>query len=187
MPINADDDAPPFDPLELRTIDGTPFGDADLEGRWTLVAFHRYAACPVCDVTLQRYRQRIDELSEAGIQVIKLFHSSVDKLLDEMAPDDFPFPIVADPEQKAYRAWDVRPDKTAMFRPKNAIAALKSLGSDKAPMPWKSEGTISMYPADFIVDPERVVRFVQYGDDIGDSLSVDETLEAARRLGATAA
>lgn len=52
--------------FELRRTDGTPFTNADLEGRWTL-AFFGFTHCPdICPDTLARMEEVREQLARRG-------------------------------------------------------------------------------------------------------------------------
>ena len=161
--------------LELGTVDLE-----DHRGTWTLVSFHRYAACPVCNVTLQSFRKRYDELQAAGLQKVAVFHSPPEKMNQFMQPGDFPFEILMDPEQVFYKTWGIEAPLSALANPMSALAAMKTLGKTWFPDPTQRDVNLATCPADFIVDPDGVLKHVHYGSHIGDSLSVDAVMSIFR-------
>ena len=58
--------APAF---SLATADGTPFTEADLDGRITVLVFYPFAFSPVCSDQLSVYEEVLGELRERGADI----------------------------------------------------------------------------------------------------------------------
>lgn len=168
--------------LSLPIFGGGDFDVQNCREKWTLISFHRYAACPVCNVTMQSFRQRYSELSEAGLTKIAIFHSPEQKMLEFMEPRDFPFLIALDPEKKAYTIWGVEAPLTALLDPRSGVAVLKTLGKSWIPNPARGDNDMATCPADFILDPDLQIRHAHYGSHIGDSMKVDDVLQVFKNL-----
>lgn len=168
--------------IQLPFFDGGDFDLQNCRGKWTLLSFHRYAACPVCNVTMQSFRQRYSELSEAGLTKVAIFHSPQEKMLEFIQPGDFPFQIALDPTKESYKIWGVEAPLTALFDPRSGVAVLKTLGKSWMPNPARGDNDMATCPADFFVDPDLVIRHAHYGAHIGDSMKVDDVLETFQKL-----
>jgi peroxiredoxin len=177
--LRRNDSVPEFD---LRVFGGRRCSHEDLVGGWTLLSFHRYASCPVCNLTLQEYRRRYEQLRLLGVEKVAVFHSPVEKLEQYMASDAFPFTILADPDRSAYKAFAVEPRRLSLFKPGTTSAFLKTLGKTWLSTPLSADGPISTCPADFIVGPDTRVLYARYGEHIGDSLSVEELMRVLPKL-----
>jgi len=71
-------------PFELARTDGTTFGNADLDGAWTLV-FFGFTNCPdICPVTLAVFKSLEQELAaKPGAPVVRMLFVSVDPARDD--------------------------------------------------------------------------------------------------------
>lgn len=149
----------------------------------TLLAFHRYAACPVCSDHLAEFRVRHAELHHADVQVLAFFHSPAEKLRRYLDPRALPFPLIPDPERALYEAYGVVPKASMMLDPRSVLAALKAAAARAPGRAGDVDGTRAMVPADFLVDAGgRLVR-VHYGEYLGDSWTVDTVLRHAEEIG----
>ena len=91
-------------PRELIAIRSEPVF-LPAPGVLTHLQFRRYAGCPICNVHLQSFSRRYDEISAAGIREVVVFHSSVKNMLPHQ--DALPFAAIADPGKELYRAFVV--------------------------------------------------------------------------------
>jgi hypothetical protein len=71
--LQAGDLAPAF---TLPTLDGSNFSLGALRGKRTLLAFHRHAGCPYCNLRVHELINAHPQLERAGVQVVAVFGSS---------------------------------------------------------------------------------------------------------------
>lgn len=139
-------------------------------GRRVMLSFYRFAACPFCNLRVHRLRQLQPRLAARGLDMIAVFHSPRDVILENVARQEAPFPIVADPDMALYARYGVERSKAAMMRaaltrPHQALEAMA-----RGFVPRDAEGRFDVIPADFLIDEQSVVRVAYYGRDIGDHL-----------------
>ena len=67
--------------------------------------FRRFAGCPICNVHLQSIVRRHDEITNAGIREVVVFHSTDQELRRYV--DDLPFAVVGDPAKALYAEFGV--------------------------------------------------------------------------------
>jgi hypothetical protein len=79
---------------ELVTVSGETFSVPDSE-RYVHLQFRRFVGGPICHLHLRSMAKRYDEITEAGIREVVLFHSTVEELKPHAL--DLPFPVVVDP------------------------------------------------------------------------------------------
>jgi peroxiredoxin len=172
------------EPRILRTIHGREHRIPDA-GRLTHLQFRRFAGCPVCNLHLQSFRRRSDELARAGIQELILFHSTREQLLDH-APDER-LAIVADPKKTLYRRFGVESGVRAVLDPRAWPTIVRAVAATLGDMlfrgaktpPLDPEGGRYGLPADFLIDAHGVIRACHYGAHADDQWSVDELLDLA--------
>ena len=110
----------------------------DASGRVTHLQFRRFAGCPICNLHLQSFVKRYDELQLAGVREIAVFHSSREKF--QPYQSHYPFEVICDPEKKLYRQFGVQASITTLFSRlvwKAAFAGMRLPGQPKfVPPPW---------------------------------------------------
>lgn len=148
----------------------------------THLQFRRFAGCPICNLHLQAFVRRHDEVCAAGVREVVFFHSPADEL--RAHTDGLPFAVIADPDKRHYRAFGVESDVRAVIDPRawGAIArgvAATARGRFRAPAARQPGGRLGL-PADFLVDPAGAVIAAKYGAHADDQWSVDELLDLAR-------
>jgi hypothetical protein len=180
-----------FAPRSLRAIGGATIAVPD-GATLTHLQFRRFAGCPVCHVHLQSIVRRHAEIRAAGVTEVVLFHSTEADLLRHEA--GLPFAVVADPDQRLYRALGVEPSPRALLDPRAwpAIVVGVVRGSwamlrERAPMPpLRPLGGRFGLPADLLVAADGRVVAAHYGEHADDQWSVDDLLALARLAGSGA-
>jgi peroxiredoxin len=169
-----------FPALHTRTIHGQELAIPD-PGRWVHLQFRRFAGCPICNLHLQAFVRRHEEIVGADIVEVVVFHSTDAELLAYQG--NFPFAVIGDPLKELYRRYGVETSLAAILHPAAWGAALKgNLSTDKPKMPLMPNGGILGLPADFLVAPDGTLRAAHYGAHADDHWSVDEVI----RLGGQA-
>lgn len=172
-------------PRELTTIRseriGVPTPDA-----LTHLQFRRFAGCPVCNVHLRSVAKRHDEILAAGVREVAVFHSSIEAMLPHQG--DLPFAVVADPGKELYTAFGVESSPKANLHPRvwlsfvdpRAFAVVARGLRAGGKIGVKGESVLGL-PADFLIEPDGLVRAAKYGRHANDHWSVDELLALAHR------
>ena len=80
---------------ELTGISGeaVPIPDPD---RLVHLQLRRFAGCPICNVHLQSIVRRHDEIANAGVREVVVFHSTDQELRHYLG--ELPFAVVGDPD-----------------------------------------------------------------------------------------
>ncbi|WP_321857512.1 peroxiredoxin-like family protein [Paraburkholderia tropica] len=165
----------PFPPLRVRNIHGIEISVPDTD-RWTHLQFRRFAGCPVCNLHLQSFVARHDELANRAINEVVVFHSSDEELLPYQGR--FPFDVVSDPKKTLYHRYGVEASIWAVVDPRAWLASLKgNLRRDKPVLKGMPNGGILGLPADFLIAPDGNVVAAHYGQHADDQWSVDEVLQ----------
>ncbi|MDE1993839.1 MAG: AhpC/TSA family protein [Rhizobiaceae bacterium] len=167
-------------PFQARNIHGIDVAIPD-GAHWTHVQFRRFAGCPVCNLHLQSFIARHDEIASAGIREVVLFHSAAAELLPYQGR--FPFDVVGDPKKALYKRFGVSSSMSALLSPKAFMASLRgNLRKDKPELNMMKmpEGGILGLPADFLIGPDGVVKASHYGTHAYDQWTVDEVISLTR-------
>lgn len=167
----------PFPSLQAKNIHGAEVGIPAREG-WTHLQFRRFAGCPICNLHLQTFTARHQELVRAGIREVVVFHSSDLELLPYQGR--FPFDVLGDPNKILYEKYGVESSISALLSVKAVGASIKGLARDKPAMDPAPNGGILGLPADFLISADGIVRAVHYGSHAYDQWTFDEVLALAR-------
>lgn len=146
--------------------------------RLTHLQFRRFAGCPMCNLHIQSFIHRYDDILANGIQTIAIFHSSKKAMIDHHS--NAPFPLIADPEKKLYKQFGVESSFKSILSPKAWPSAVKGLVRHGLRLPEFGESVIGL-PADFLIDTHGRVLASQYGTHAYDQWTVDELLILAQR------
>jgi len=145
-------------------------------GLLTHLQFRRFVGCPICNTHIGQMIKRAEEIKSAGIHEVIIFHSRE----VEMQPlqQGVPFDLVADAEKLYYKEFGVE-SSLAFFLNREAIAAAIR-GILRGKLSLKMTGGPLGLPADFLIEPNGLVRAAKYGRHAYDQWSVDELLELAK-------
>ena len=145
--------------------------------RITHLQFRRFAGCPMCNLHIQSFNKRHDELVAHGIQEIAVFHSSKAAMLKHHS--SAPFPLIADPTKTLYREFGVEASIKSLLSITALGAAMTGLLRHGAGLPALGESALGL-PADFLIDPSGSVLASKYGTHAYDHWEIDELLSMTR-------
>ena len=132
------------------------------QNQFILLQFRRFAGCPICNLHLQSFVRRHNEIRDAGVREVVIFHSGDDELLPFQG--SFPFDIIGDPEPSLYRQYGVETSIFAIVNPAAWPAMIKgNLAKSKPSMKRIPKGGPLGLPADFLIAPDGNVLACQYG------------------------
>ncbi len=171
-------------PRELISVSGdaVPIPDPD---RLVHLQFRRFAGCPICNVHLQSIVRRHDEITNAGIREVVVFHSTDQELRRYVG--DLPFAVVGDPAKALYAEFGVGSSPRAVLDPRAVPPALVSMvrqgywrnrGQKPVANLHPSGGHLGL-PADFLIGSDGRVLACKRGTHANDQWSVDEVLTHA--------
>lgn len=167
MRLQADAPAPA---LPATDHQGQPLPPPGRHGR--LMAFFRYADCPICNLRVRDLRRAVPELREAGLEVVAVFQSPADHLAHSLGGEAWPFPLVADAEMHHYKAWGVGTSWAGLVGMGSIGSALKAFRAGH--MPGRIDGPVHRMPADFVTDAGGRIALAHYGQDAGDHLPLEQ-------------
>jgi peroxiredoxin len=166
MRLTAGQQAPDFTWTDLH---GQTHQLSRLAGQPVLLAFHRYASCPLCNLHMHGLIARYPALDAAGLKILTIFQSSDEVITRNVGRQDAPFPILADPNKQLYGMYGVEGSAGGVLRGATRLGDL--LGAARLGfLPGELDGDVSMVPADFLVGPDQRLHSVYYGADVGDHM-----------------
>jgi peroxiredoxin len=163
--------------VAVKSIHGVDVLIPDPKVKWVHLQFRRFAGCPICNLHLQSFIRRNQQIKDAGIEEVVVFHSPDSSLLPYQGK--FPFIVVGDPEKKLYREYGVESSILALLDPRAWPAIIKgNMAKDKPT--GKPEGGPLGLPADFLIGPDGKIKACRYGRYAYDQWEVDEVLALAK-------
>ncbi|MCV7090787.1 peroxiredoxin-like family protein [Mycobacterium interjectum] len=161
-------------PRELATASGeaVPVPDPD---RLVHLQFRRFAGCPICNLHLRSIARRHDEIAEAGVREVVVFHSTDRELLRYAG--DLPFAVVGDPTKRLYDEFGVGTSARSVLHPRALTSAMRGGVGNVNLHP--TGGHLGL-PADFLIGPDGRVLACKRGRHADDQWTVDEVLAYTR-------
>ena len=158
-------------PLIGTTSTGERLSLEDYQGQKVWLGFYRWASCPLCNLRISEVLTRYHEFADAGIQLIAVFQSPAENIIKYVGTQQPPFPIIADPDQSLYKAYGVEMSVGAGLYPRVFTRTVQ------AALP------LFRIPADFLVDPQGVIRKAYHGEAITDHIPFEHVTEFGKDLG----
>ncbi len=182
-------------PVPKFTVDdiaGNQIELLKLRGKKVYLTFLRNTACPLCSFHMYRLLKMADALRTNNMELIAFYESSKKVILSspffsDQVLKEKKITVVSDPTRKIYSLFgteinsakatlDILERNGRMQTVKEA-ARVGFLGNGI------EEGThADAVPADFLVDENQVLRYVHYGIDSGDNMSLDVVQQFANAI-----
>jgi peroxiredoxin len=171
-------------PHELVSVSGDAVRVPDPD-RLVHLQFRRFAGCPICNIHLQSIVRRHDEIADAGIREVVVFHSTDEELRRYV--DDLPFAVVGDADKALYAEFGVGSSPRAVLDPRAVAPTVVSVvrqsitgtRGDKPLTNLHPTGGRLGLPADFLIGSDGRVIACKHGTHANDQWSVDEVLAHA--------
>jgi len=172
-------------PHQFVAISGETVSVPD-PGQLVHLELRRFAGCPICNLHLRSVVRRKDELADAGIKEVVVFHSTDDELRKYQA--ELPVAVIADPDKKIYAEFGVEKSPRSVLNPRAWPAVFRGLGrhigavgkGEEHLTPLTPKGGSFGLPGDFLIASDGRVIASKYGEHAYDQWTVDEVLELAK-------
>ncbi len=96
--------APDF---HVTTVQGKEVNLSDYRGRRLLLSFYRFATCPFCNLRVHRLLQKRAAYQARNLELLAVFPSREELLLQYVSRQDERLPIISDPERRLYQAYGI--------------------------------------------------------------------------------
>jgi thioredoxin-dependent peroxiredoxin len=169
MKIKAGEKIMPFTTLDLH---GREVNLESYRGRKVMLSFYRYAACPFCNLRINQLIKRHAAWQAKGLELVAVFQSPKEKMMQYVGKQAAPFHVVADPKRALYKLYGLDSSWWGLMKGMLRFSALQEtmkLGFLKIDV----DGPMAMLPADFLINEDLEVAHAYYGKDIGDHLPVE--------------
>ena len=172
MKLKPGDAAPAFDAI---TTTGAVLTSTQLKGKFTILSFHRYVGCPLCNLAIRSFSKQAPGVVQSGLNIVNIFESSDANLKQALTIwGDMDFPVVADPTAKLFAMYGVDTSIMGVLRTVPQVSqVIESLRTPRVPL--KKDGRDLRMPASFFLSPDLRVFDVHYGRHAGDHLTPEMT------------
>jgi peroxiredoxin len=148
--------------------------------------FRRFAGCPICNLHLRSFAQRLAEVDAAGVREVVVFHSTDAEM--RRYEDHLPFAAIGDAEKKLYREFGVEAGPGSLLHPRALLAILRSIvpvtvetiARRRQVANLSPHGGRLGLPADFLIATDGRVLAAKYGTHADDQWSVNEVIALAQ-------
>jgi len=171
MRLKENEQAPSF---SLQDMHGNDFDLASPRSKPLLLAFFRYASCPLCNLRVHELIENYEMLKDK-VEIVLIFQSPKEKIAQYVGKQDIPYTVLLNPNKNIYHLYGVENSwlgfaKAWTVEIKKVFIALFK----KHYLPGSVEGEIHAIPADFVIDTDNKIIKAFYGKDIGDHLPLLE-------------
>ena len=138
--------------------------------------FLRYYGCTVCQLDIRELKNDYARFTQKGAKVLVVLQSKPELIAEKQGPDDLPFDIVCDPEQKLYHELEIAPAKSKMAMA--SLDLMKKINEAKKEglVHGEYEGDELQLPALFLLNGEGKVLYSHYAKKLTDMPTHDEML-----------
>ena len=171
MRLKENQTAPAF---KIEDINGQLFDLNTPRKKPLLIAFFRYASCPLCNLRVHELIKNHAYLHDK-IEILLIFQSPKEKIEQYVGKQDIPYKVLPNPSKTLYHLYGVENSwlgfvKAWTVKIKQVFIAVLQ----NRYLPGSVEGEIHRIPADFVVDTNNTILKAFYGKDIGDHLPLKE-------------
>ena len=167
--------------MTLESVTGGPIKVPD-PNRLVHLQFRRFVDCPICNTHIGELRRHAQEIEEAGIKEVIVFHSSATSIRSYQK--ELPFVLVGDPKKALYKQFGVK--ASLRFLSLKALAAAVR-GVAHGHFGLRLSGGPMGLPGDFLIAPSGQIKAAKYGTHAYDQWSVDELIALAKGAAVRAA
>ena len=135
----------------------------------TAVVFLRYFGCTLCQLDMQEYSKKYQEMTADGGQMLLVLQSDPEKIAAQITPETFPYEIICDPSQELYKSLEIAPAKS-MAALGGDLKTVAKIGKATAAgfKHGEYEGEELQLPAAFVMTPDLTLTYAHYGKTAGD-------------------
>lgn len=174
--LKVGDTAPDFQSTDLWG-DKISVPDND---KWIYLSFHRFAACPFCNLRTNELIRHYKLFEKHNVEVISIWPSDKDSLLRHAGSEKKPFPMLSDENKDIYKAYGVTESSylgaiRLLFHPQLIVNAIKSTHNK-----IEVDADPKLMPASFVVDADGIIQLAYYGKHFGDHPKIESIFQCKK-------
>lgn len=175
MKLSTGTKAPDF---EMQDINGNPIRLSDYQGKKIVLGSFRNVNCPFCNMRVHELMKMKETLDEHNTQLIIFFESEPKVIARSSFHQQIsPIPLIGDPEKQIYKQWGVENSMMKTIKTMFSAANRQAMKEgEKLDLPTEKDAQASMtlIPADFLIDEEFIIRKARYGSNLNDHIGLQE-------------
>jgi len=178
--IQIDAPAPDF---ALPGLGHPAFRLSELRGKKILLSFLRNAGCAVCNLWVVTTMRRAPEWRAAGLEVVAIFESTVEKLTAQFEGRVPPFAVLADPDGALHNLFQSRTDPARVSVVAASPASAEALErAARAGFPPRHEEGANFFriPSEILVREDGTIAWIHVAEDVSNHLDPDLVTRFAR-------
>ena len=148
-------------------------------GKLLLLSFMRNASCALCNLRVHELIGRHPELQQHGLEVLAIFESPAENIVQHVLRQNVSFPIIADPNGQLYDLYSVETSEEKVTATLGAAwqnSLVKRAEEIGYPLTPEAGSNFYRLPADFLIDGEGRIVAAHYSDAVGRHMAF-ETIE----------
>ncbi|MBK6263850.1 redoxin domain-containing protein [Marivirga sp. S37H4] len=150
--------------------------------KWIYLSFHRFAACPYCNLRTNELIRHYERFKKLNIEVVSIWPSDKDNLLRHAGSEKTPFPMLSDKNKSIYKAYGVTESSfmggmRLLLHPQLMLNAIRNKHKN-----IEIDADPKLMPASFLVDPNGIIQLAYYGKHFGDHPKIELILQQLKGL-----
>lgn len=164
--------------FSTKDIYDHPVSLSDFKGRKIHLGFFRNVNCPFCNLRVHQLSKLNAAFEQKNLKIIYFFESDPKHLLRSIFHREIsPIPLIGDPMKVVYNLYGVESSVLKMmstFLAKGSMEAMKNGSALSLPKEKDKEATMSLMPADFLINEEFKIVKAHYGKNLNDHIPIEE-------------
>jgi thioredoxin-dependent peroxiredoxin len=156
---------------------------SDFKGKRIVLGFFRNVNCPFCNRRVHQLIMNNIRFQQKGVQLIFLFESAAETLKKSLFHQGIsPWPLIGDPKKEIYDQYGVNASMLGVIKTMfkaNMISATNQAKELGLPLEKDKDATMSLLPADFLIDENFEIVKAHYGQHLDDHIDYNELLRFA--------
>ena len=163
--------------FQTEDVFGASFALEEYVGQTVLVSFFRNGACAICNLRIHHLIQKYPDYRERGLEIVAVFESPRESVLQYVTKQNVPFPIIADPTATLYDHYGVESSEEKVMVPVDMgwrTRMIQEAASIGYPLQREEGSNFFRLPADFVIGPDGRIEAAFYANVVGEHLSFEE-------------
>jgi peroxiredoxin len=177
MKLKLGQSAPNFEVLDIF---GNSINLYELNNNKVLLTFFRYAECALCNLRVSELKSASDRFQALDIKLICIFQSNTEKLRKSIHErHNFNVIIIADPNRTLYNRYGVKPSWLKLLKTvsRKGISIMAKASAKGFSLGGQVDGKFHQIPADFLLDKNKRIEVVHYGNSLVDHISITDIVK----------
>lgn len=174
MKLQIDMLAPAF---EKPDVNGKLHTPRPAQGNLLLLSFLRNAACALCNLRVHELIERYPEFRQRGLEILAIFESPEENIVQHVLRQNVPFPIIADPKGQLYDLYGVETSEEkvkATFGAEWQNSLVTRAAEIGYPLTPEEGSNFYRLPADFLIGSDGHIAAAYYSDAVGRHLAFEK-------------